>query len=233
MQSTNIVTDNFIEPLKVNLLEIIKDFNNKDLESYEKNLNKFRNLIMNYNDDPELLYPILNSIFQMVYKEFKQDCDSKIKCKFLSITGEYFGEIFEKIGDLKSAIKAYAYSFILFDVKSIIKLITIQIYLIMSLEFDTAHEINHIISSLPHEILYDQDKFKLFVSEDHIIEMIDIIDLAVALSDNLLYYVKLNLNPEQKSVIKNKILKIVDNLKEYNLNIKNLIENINDLFEII
>ena len=230
MEKKTIQVGDYLEVIQNQISELIRNFNEKDYIEYENNFDTLKNILQTFTGNPGMLYPLINSLFQMVFNVFTDDPSSEINCKFLSVTGHYVGQVFEYYKDLKSAMNAYAYSFFLFDIQAITKLITIQILQLLNNNDKLAIETNQIISGLSNEILLIKDKFSLNNKEINITDALEILDLAIKLSNNIIYWSLIKMNSNQKEIIEKKIQNVQKQLLINGIKIYNLSKNLNELF---
>ncbi|MBD3230469.1 MAG: hypothetical protein GF329_19980 [Candidatus Lokiarchaeota archaeon] len=182
------LANEYIEVIKEKIQEIIKDFDEGNISSFEENFETLKHIFETYTGNPNDLYPYLNNIFKFIYDSYKQD-PSEYNRKFLSITGKYVGEIFEFWKDYGSAINAYSYSFFIeTDLQSITKLLKIQIMQLILNNYQFAEEINGIITGLSDEIeKFDySESFTLNDREITFPDALKIVNLFINLSNYLL-----------------------------------------------
>jgi hypothetical protein len=150
----------YIEVIKEKIEEIIKNFDEFDLESFEENFDTLKNIFETYTGNAADLYPYLNKLFKFIYDTYKQDPENDYNIRFLSISGQYVGEVFEFWRDYKSAINAYSYSYFAeTDLQSVTKLLKIQILQMVTNNIPLAREIHGIISELSNELAdYDYSR---------------------------------------------------------------------------
>jgi len=230
MERTKIIVDDYLKVIQDQISELIRSFNENNLNKYEEDIDILKNIFLDFSGNPIILYPLINSLYQMVYKAYLDDPYSSLKSLFLAITGHYIGEIFEYFGDLKSAIHAYAYSFFFYDMQAITKLLTIQILQLLSNEFKMAAETNKIISSIPQEIVFVQDTFTLQKKPISTTDALEILEYAISMSNYLTYWALMRIKEDEKEYIKKKIKYILKNLIIKGVKTYNLVKNLNDLF---
>lgn len=180
--------EEYIDVIKEQITEIIKNFDEYDIDNFKENFETLKNIFETYTGNPGDLYPYLNNIFKFIYDSYKQD-PSDYNKKFLSIAGKYVGEIFEFWKDYGSAINAYSYSFFVDgDLQSITKLINVQIMQIILNNVSLAEKINEIVNQLSDEISkFDySEKFILNGGEITFPNALKIVNLYINLSNYLL-----------------------------------------------
>ena len=201
---------------------MVKNFNEQDYDEYKNNFDTLKYIFETFTGTMSTLYPYINSLYDYIKDKYKEK-PTELNSKFLYISSQNLGDVFDYFKKYDEALKAYTEAFFLNgNLDLILKILMIQILQLKKNNRKMAIIANRKFSEISKEIHH----INFFTINDQILQpsiATEYFQSFLNLSNNLLNFTEPAMKKKQQKPIIKKINLTIKTLmnKGINLNIFN------------